>query len=105
MPSSWQSLRNAAKSRLPVLKSKLPSGCRFPCHEDCEKMFVYQELLHEAFRKQHINFRGMEKFFYEAQDCPKTTACIFNLKQGTTEKLPAKSAVSGSYCVRVLNIN
>ena len=23
----WQSLRNAAKSRLPVLKSKLPSGC------------------------------------------------------------------------------
>ena len=84
---------------------KLPSGCRFPCHEDCEKMFVYQELLHEAFRKQHINFRGMEKFFYEAQDCPKTTACIFDLKQGTTEKLPAKSAVSGSYCVRVLNIN
>ena len=83
----------------------MPSNYRFPHYEDCEKIFIYKNILHKAFTKQHINFEAMEKIFHEEADCPKNTACIFNLAKGISEKLPTKSAVASPYYVRVLNIN
>lgn len=83
---------------------KRSANCRFPSQDDCIKMFVYQDLLHEAFRKLHVNFKASETFFCEDPRHSKATAPVFDLKKGTSTALPAKTATAASYQIQTIRI-
>ena len=92
------------KSSYSRVSKKLDADCRLPTDEECEKIFVYKELLHRGFSRLKVDLNATQLVFCENSHSEEGKIGIFDFQEGNLTSCLADKIVADAYQVKMTKL-